>query len=285
MKFSILTPSFGYGRFIDDCVRSVLDQDGVDVEHVVADGASVDETVDVLESLSADRRLKWESDADDGQSDALNKALRRAVGDWIGWLNADEFYLPGTLAAVREASESSDAVDVVYGDFFEVDATGRVLRLVAEHQFSRTALRGRCYIPSCATFVRRDAAPDRLWDVRCRSMMDWDWFLDLAAAGARFRHLPKPLAAFRRHGDQVTASAVAQTIEEYNLIRIRHGIPPSGPALAVVTAAGRGAHILRKVGEGGYVRELRAQRLKGRSLRWFDSAREPVAADAVQMVR
>lgn len=268
--FSILTPSYGYGRFMSDCVRSVLAQDFRDVEHVVMDGASVDETVAVLRDSSSDARLRWTSEPDTGQSDALSKAFTVSTGEWIGWLNVDEFYLPGTLRAVADEIAGRPSADLIYGDFFEVDAGGHVLRLVAEHAHSASALRARCYIPSCTTFIRREAIPARLWDSACRSMMDWDLFLEIQRAGSIFSHIPKPLAAFRVHEDQVTAGVSAQSPAEFELIRRRHQIPTRGWRLAGVRALGRGSHIARKLVEGAYVREIRALHSRGTSLRWFD---------------
>lgn len=245
-------------------------QEGVEIEHVVMDGGSNDETVQVLKSLSGDSRLRWVSEPDDGQSDALNKAFLMSTGDWIGWLNADEFYLPGTLAAVVECVGKHPTADLIYGDFTEVYADGRLKRLVAEHDFSEKTLQSLCYIASCTTFIRRSAIPARLWDVQCRSMMDWDLFLDMYRAGKKFKHLRRPLAAFRVHADQVTVSSVSQSPEEFSLIRARHGIPTGRSAVRTVKLVARAAHIARKVLEGGYIREVKAYRLKGRSLRWFD---------------
>jgi glycosyltransferase involved in cell wall biosynthesis len=245
-------------------------QDGVEIEHIVMDGGSNDETVEVLESLSADSRLRWVSEPDEGQSDALNKAFLLSTGDWIGWLNADEFYLPDTLARVVECIGENPDTDLIYGDFIEVDADGRLQRLVAEHDFSEKALQSLCYIASCTTFIRRSAIPARLWDTSCRSMMDWDLFLELYRAGRKFKHVRQPLAGFRVHADQVTSSSLAQSPEEFSLIRDRHGIPMRTSALRTVKVVGRATHIARKVAEGGYIREAKASRLKGRSLRWFD---------------
>lgn len=270
MKISILTPSYGYGRFMSDCVKSVLMQDNVEVEHVVMDAGSTDETVEVLESFSGDSRLHWFSEPDEGQSDALNKAFAKSTGDWIGWLNADEFYLPDTLARIVARIEEDPKADVIYGDFIEVDSEGRLQHLVAEHNFSQKAIQSVCFLGSCATFIRREAMPARLWDTQCRSMMDWDLFLEMHRAGRTFRHLKRPFAAFRVHPGQVTTSSVARTPQEFLRIRGRHGIPTGTSVVRYVSAVARSAHITRKIAEGGYVREIRASRLKGRSLRWFD---------------
>jgi glycosyltransferase involved in cell wall biosynthesis len=270
LKFSILTPSYGYGRFVGDCVRSVLMQRDVDLEHVVMDAGSTDETVQELVKFSGDPRLHWKSEPDEGQSHALTKAFRESNGDWIGWLNADEFYLPGALMSVAECIQRNPGADLVYGDYAEVDDLGRLRRMVAHHEYSSHVLRARCYIPSCATFIRRTAMPARLWDTRCRSMMDWDLFLELHNAGSQFKYSKHTLAAFRIHADQVTSSAQAQSAEEFALIRARHGIPLRGSTLKRVEMTGRGLRVVRKVIEGGYVRELRAKRVAGMNLRWFD---------------
>jgi len=269
MLFSILTPSFGYGRFMEACVRSVLEQEGVEVEHIVMDGESRDDTVEVLERLgAADPRLWWASEPDDGQSDALNKALLRARGDWIGWLNVDEVYLPGALLAVQTTISRVPDVGLVHGDFYEMNAEGRCTRLVAEHGWSPRALRRGCYIPTCATFFRRDNFTDvENWDSRLPSMMDWDLFLRLTGRGAKVAHVRQALAGFRVHPGQVTGSDNAQSVEEFTAIRRSHGIPESGPALALTLMSGRIAHVGRKALNGGYLRERRtAARLAGRTV-------------------
>src|SRR5437868_5073964 len=109
MLFSVLTPSFNYGRYIDDALLSVERQEDVaGVEHIVQDGASTDDTVQHLQARG--ESLRWVSEQDAGQSDALNRAMRVSRGDVIGWLNADEFYLPGALAAVAEIFSTQPSV-------------------------------------------------------------------------------------------------------------------------------------------------------------------------------
>jgi glycosyltransferase involved in cell wall biosynthesis len=107
---SVLTPSYGYGRFIGDALESVKRQDGVSVEHIVQDAGSEDETIDILRGYG--ERLRWRSEPDRGQSDALNKALQLARGRWVAWLNADEFYFPGALQALVAIGDKTKA-DVV----------------------------------------------------------------------------------------------------------------------------------------------------------------------------
>ena len=135
---TVLTPSYNYGRFIEDALLSVRCQRGPSVEHVIQDGGSTDNTPQILADDSG--HIDWTSEPDRGQSDALNRALSRATGRWIAWLNADEFYLPGSLACLVEQGERSGA-DVVYGECVIVDEAGSVVRLLPQYRFSSRVLR------------------------------------------------------------------------------------------------------------------------------------------------
>jgi glycosyltransferase involved in cell wall biosynthesis len=264
---SVLTPSYGYGRFIEDAILSVQRQDGVVTEHIIQDASSPDQTLDVLRKYEA--VVSWRSEPDGGQSDALNKALSRARGRWIAWLNADEFYLPGGLSTLAEAGDRASA-DIVYGDEVFVDAVGRLMRAVPQHPFSRVLLRWYgCYIASCSAIIRRSALGEAPWNTTLRRIMDWDLYLRLAAEGARGLHVPYPVGAFRAHPDRITARPPANP-ENYDPAFWRQygtGRPPFRRSL--LRPVGRGLHGARKVMAGAYPRQLRARSLRGIDLRWF----------------
>src|SRR4029077_1649623 len=112
---------------LEDAIDSVSEQEGIRVEHIIQDGASTDGTVELLERMGD--RVDWVSEADEGQSDALNRGIRRARGRWIAWLNADEFYLPDGLRALVAEGDRTGA-DVVYGDTLFSDGDGRPTRLL-----------------------------------------------------------------------------------------------------------------------------------------------------------
>ncbi|MES9905892.1 MAG: glycosyltransferase family 2 protein [Sedimenticola sp.] len=105
MKISILTPSYNQGQFIDRCIQSILNQDHQDVEHIVIDGGSTDNTVDVLKKY---KHLIWVSERDDGQADALNKGLKMASGDIIGWINSDDYYENNIFSDVVSHFENAE---------------------------------------------------------------------------------------------------------------------------------------------------------------------------------
>lgn len=213
MKFSVVTPSFNQGRFIRDCIDSVRAQTGVTWEHIVIDACSTDETLDILKSQP---HLQWISEPDKGQSDAINKGFRRATGDWIMWLNADDYLLPGALKEVAAYAELHPDADVIYGDSDYV-RDGVVVRRRREGDFSYNMLLFYgCYIPStgAAYYRRRIVDAGHFLDIECKVVMDYEYYLRLANAGFIFQHLPSVLACFRWHETNVSALQHARRLEE-----------------------------------------------------------------------
>jgi glycosyltransferase involved in cell wall biosynthesis len=267
MLISVLTPSYNYRQYIGEALASVTAQRADPVEHVVADGASTDGTPALLESWSPAPR--WVSEPDSGQSEALNKALTSAQGDWIGWLNADEFYLPGALQLVRDTVAANPDADVIYGDCVLIDEHSRLLRLHPLHRFSRPTLRWYgCYIFSCATFIRRSVLPAPAWDSSVDRIMDWDLFLSLAERGARFVHVPHPLGAYRVHSGQITAEPASLASKVHRQVRARHRLPSNERVAGALQLAGRALHVGHKVVDRGYVRRHRQSAAVGADLRW-----------------
>jgi glycosyltransferase involved in cell wall biosynthesis len=259
---SVLTPSYGYGRYITDSIESVIQQDCLRIEHIIQDGGSEDETLDVLRSFGD--HVVWTSEPDQGQSDALNRALAKATGRWVAWLNADEYYLPGGLARLIHEGERSGA-DVIFGDAIDVDREGKMIRLRAQHPFSPRILRWYGAFPSVSFIVRREVLDDNPWDPMVRVVMDWELFLGLLAKGAAFRHLAYPVGAYRRHEHQVSMGLGSA---ETTVVRQRYQIPTHRG----YRKGGKVLHRLYKLVVGTYVRQLRARRFQGADLRWFKEA-------------
>ena len=105
---TIITPSFNQAAFLERTLRSVLDQGYEDLEYMVVDGGSTDDSVQIIESY-ADRLTWWTSEPDEGQTDALNKGLRRATGEIVAYINSDDYYLPGAFDTAVEALSATDA--------------------------------------------------------------------------------------------------------------------------------------------------------------------------------
>ena len=121
MKVSIITPSLNQAQFIERSIQSVLAQQWRPLEHIVFDGGSTDGTLDILKKY--DGQLRWVSEPDKGQSDAVNKGIRTATGDVIGWLNSDDIYYPGAVKLAAEFLAAHPEFDAVYGmaDYIAAD--------------------------------------------------------------------------------------------------------------------------------------------------------------------
>lgn len=215
MKFSIITPSFNQGRFIRDCIESVRAQEGegVETEHIVIDACSKDETVSVLQSHPD---LQWVSEPDKGQTDAINKGFRKATGDWLMWLNADDYLLPGALAKVQAHAAQHGEAEIIYGDCLFVEENGKVIRRRWSGDYSLNALLFYgCFIPSTAAFYRRSLIDAGfLLDDSYKVCMDFEYYARLACAGRQFSYLRKALACFRWHETNVSTVYGQRRYEE-----------------------------------------------------------------------
>lgn len=224
MRVSVITPSYNSGAFISDALLSVARQKVVP-NHIVADGGSEDDTLAILERHGGSH-LRWLSEPDTGQSQALNRGLALATGDWIGWLNADEFYLPWALCAVESAAQQRPDADVFFGDFLHVDARGALLKL---NQVDRVPHRGLrwagCVIASCTVFVRADLLREVGWDESKHLAMDWELYLRLLNVGAVFAHTGTVMSAYRLHEAQMSVQPHVLAAGELDQIAAAHGLP------------------------------------------------------------
>ena len=233
MKISIVTPSFNQGRFLPDCLRSVLDNarkmgPACGVEHFVIDACSTDETRRVLEEWSrehpasdpqsspASYSFHYTSEPDKGQTDAINKGFRKTSGDWVMWLNADDYLLADALEKLVAFAALHPGTDVIYGDCRFVDEQGNSIREKREGGFDPGMLLFYgCYIPSTATFYHRRVLDRGLYlDASYKVCMDFEYYVRLLAEGCRFLHLSSTLACFRWHGTNVSSVYAQKRSEE-----------------------------------------------------------------------
>ncbi len=204
-RISIVTPSYNQGHFLMEALESVRLQNYPEIEHLVLDGGSSDDTLALLEKLEGDRgwnHVKWQSGSDDGQSDALNQGFQMATGDIVGWLNSDDRYRPGCFDAVVKAFEENPDIDVLYGDYTLIDQGGSIYKVRREIEFNPFILLYHrvLYIATTATFFRRRVFEEGNLLVKdLHYAMDYEFFLRLVAAGYRFQRISHVLADFRVH--------------------------------------------------------------------------------------
>ena len=220
---SIVTPSYNQARFLEETLRSVVSQAYPRTEHIIVDGGSTDASVAIIKRY--ERHVhSWVSEKDRGQSHAINKGLAQATGDILTWLNSDDTYMPGALAAVGGFFASHPDVDLVYGDYLYTDAEGNPMR--RRHVFdtiSYESLLYHDYLGQPAVFFRRSLLEKvGPLDESLHYCMDWDLFLRMWRV-CRPRHLPRVLATYRldraaKSNAEDTQAAVAAA----HLVQQRH---------------------------------------------------------------
>lgn len=223
-KISVVTPSYNQAAFVEEALWSVRRQNYPSVEHIVIDGGSTDATVEILRRYSSRSEwghLRWISEPDQGQSDALNKGLRMVTGDIVGWLNSDDRYRTGCFQSVLDGFEKHAGADVIYGDYTWIDANGLITQIRREISFSYFILQYHhtLYIPSTATFLKRKIFEQgQFINPDLHYSMDYEFFLRLARCGYRFKHISHLLADFRWHSQSKTVSNVEGQFREFDQI-------------------------------------------------------------------
>lgn len=224
-RISIVTPSLNQGEFIGQTIDSVLSQDYPNVQYIVIDGGSTDETLDVIRSR-ADRIDHWVSEPDKGQTDALSKGMRRVDGEIVGWLNSDDqYYSPRVFDRVARLFEARRDVDFCYGANVYVDEHGRVLFLRSQMPFHWRRLLGVWnYIHQPTVFFRRRVLEELSFNTRLHYVMDYEFWLR-AARRFRFRPVKGLVAASRWHGHCKTISNPAASFAELDSVLDELGRP------------------------------------------------------------
>ena len=202
LKFSIITPSFRNSDWLKLCIASVADQQDAEFEHIVQDACSDDGTQDWL---PRDPRVKAFIEKDGGMYDAVNRGYRRATGDILAYLNCDEQYLPGALAAVREFFEANPEVEVALAGTIVTDGDGKYLC----HRHSMTPqtqhLWFRFPMLTSSIFIRRKVISERgiFFDPRWRDLGDFHWVLALMKNGVPMKVCDTFTSVFADTGDNM----------------------------------------------------------------------------------
>jgi glycosyltransferase involved in cell wall biosynthesis len=243
-ELSIVTPSFEMLPYLKRAVRSVADQAGVRVEHLVMDGGSCDGSAEWLEDQPG---VVAESEKDRGMYDALNKGFRRARGEIVGYLNCDEQYLPGALARVRDFFREHPEIDLVFGDVVLVRPDGSPIAVQKGYPLRwHYVLTAHLYAYSCTLFLRARALREAgFFDVRYRDLGDADLVVRLLRQGRRAAHLPAYLGAFTMTGRNRSRGENARLERERALARAPGWVRRWSPVLNV-------ARRLEKLRAGAY---------------------------------
>jgi len=213
-KLTIVTPSFNQGRFLEETILSVLNQNYTNLEYIIIDGGSTDETVNIIRRYE-DRLAFWVSEKDRGQVHAINKGIERATGEIFGFINSDDVYLPGTFAAVAQHFENHPGSEWICGDtimFGEGCATEFI-----ESDVPKSAAH-------CLSWSYTAPQPGHFWklplvkkrfDEAWAYDFDHDMYVRLLLAGHKCEHISLPFAAYRLHAVSKTVAEGHRQIEEF----------------------------------------------------------------------
>ena len=237
-RISLVTPCLNQAAFLEQSIRSILDQRYPNLEYVMVDGGSTDGSLEIIKKY-ADHFAWWTSEPDRGQYDAINKGFAHCTGEIMAWLNADDKYLPWTFSTLAHLMTDLPQVEWVTSTFHLFwDEHGRAVSCESHPGFSsQLVLRGGtlpgagwpawAFIQQESTFWRRS-----LWD-RTGGQVDTQWSLaadfDLwmrFAQRAELYSVPVPLAGFRRHAGQKTAMHMQEYVRQARASFQRHGGRP-----------------------------------------------------------
>ncbi len=234
---SIITPSYNQGAFLAETIESVISQQGdFFIDYIIVDGGSSDNSVDVIKRYDSLLKtgqwpitcrgiaLRWMSEKDNGQTDALMKGFRMVQGEILAWLNSDDTYLPGALQSAVDFFIAEPDVALVYGDASYTDAAGSVISSYRTAEFDLVKLASANIICQPAAFFRRTAFEEvGSLNETLHFAMDYDLWIRL---GRRFacHHIHQPLANYRLHetSKTINSDTLIRNSEESLEITRRH---------------------------------------------------------------
>ncbi|HTL57329.1 MAG TPA: glycosyltransferase family 2 protein [Candidatus Limnocylindrales bacterium] len=239
-RISIVTPSFNHAAFLEETIRSVLDQNYPNLEYVIIDGGSSDGSVEIIRKYES-RLAFWVSEPDKGQYDAINKGFSHTTGDIMAWLNSDDKYLPWTFTTIADLFSQFPQIEWLTSVFHCFwDGRGRFVRCEAHDGFSRTLVIKGGALPGCGwyapAFVQQESTFWRrsVWnktgatiDVSYSLAADFDFWMRLARE-AELYCVEVPLAGFRRHKSQKTANHMTEYLRQARESFVARGGRPAG---------------------------------------------------------
>ena len=223
-RISIITPSFNQGQYIEETILSVLNQGYPNLEYIVIDGGSTDSTKEVLSKYS-ERISYWVSEPDKGQSDAINKGLKRATGDIVAWLNSDDCYEPDALHEVAAQFQSAPDAGIVIGKVLNVFANGK--EEIHDNNFEPVDFMSRVAIHQPGTFWKRELNEQFGYlDPSFYYLMDQDLWVRIFF-NAKCIRTDKVLARFRIHDEAKTGNNPLGLYDDFRRIfsRLLNSVP------------------------------------------------------------
>ena len=225
-RISVVTPSYNQGPYLEKTIRSVLSQGYPNLEYIVIDGGSTDQSVDIIRKYEPWIDF-WVSERDRGQSHAINKGLDMATGELLGWLNSDDYYLPGALFKVAQAYLENTSAGAIYGHGHIADLAGHVVHKARTFEVNINNLfewfaggaefmQPSCFFTSQAWLKCGPLAEDLQY------AMDLDLWIKIAGI-YKFQKVDELLSISLRHDDAKTYAYAEHSYLDVAMVYIRHG--------------------------------------------------------------
>jgi glycosyltransferase involved in cell wall biosynthesis len=229
---SIITPSYNSGKFIERAILSVKNQDYPNIEHIIVDGKSTDNTLDIIKKYQNCYNLRWISEKDNGSVEALNKGFAMARGDIVAWLDADNYYNPGVIKKITDLFVQDPELDVVYGNVFIFGDNRRLHTPIFPIDLNAALLKGCSAIPPQpgVFFKRKLFFKVKGFNPTYKIAYDYDFWLKVLKEKPKIQYLPICVGNFLIHKKGLSSNffGAMKGVKETLKIARKHNQPLSG---------------------------------------------------------
>lgn len=226
-KISIVTPSYNQGKYLEETILSVIDQDYPNIEYIIIDGGSNDDSIEVIKKYE-DKLFYWVSEPDKGQTHAINKGLKKCTGDILCYLNSDDLFLPGTLKFIAHLFETNKDIDCFYGCTIMVDQNRNQLLHRHDNKFDFSILLyGINYLQQPSTFWRKSVTDQiGFFDSTLHYNMDFEYWIRMAVHGFNLKYVDRFLSEYRLHLNSKSVLNSDMIYQERTAIRRKYSKIP-----------------------------------------------------------
>jgi glycosyltransferase involved in cell wall biosynthesis len=217
LKISIITPSYNHGRYLEETIKSILEQYYERLEYIIIDGGSTDESVKIIKKYEQ-YLTYWTSERDNGQSSAINKGLRKATGDIITWINSDDILLPNSLNKVSEIFSKNPSIDFIFGRAILFGKKIKpVLKIAETNDLHLRALAGMPYSQPACFFKKNIVSIYGYLDERLHLGMDYDLFVRIAL-NANMLRVEDVFSKYRLHHESKSITQSLSFANEWAIV-------------------------------------------------------------------